>query len=73
MDKRKACHILADHNEKIYEIEKSLEDIESRLIWDDESRREWYLERKSKLISELEKCKHEHDTFISKYSDIIYS
>ena len=65
--------MLADLNEKIYEIEKSLEDIESRLIWDDESRREWYLERKAKLIADLENCKQEHYAFISKYSDIIYS
>ena len=73
MDKREACHKLADINEKISEIEDILSDVESRLRWDDESKREWYLKRKSDLTAELERYKREHDEFISEYSDIIYS
>ncbi len=73
MDKREACHRLADINEKISELEDMLANVESRLLWDDESRREWYLERKAKLTVELEKYKQEHHRFISEYSDIIYS
>lgn len=73
MNKKEACHILAEINEQIYEIENSLSDIESRIRWDDESRRDWYLERKAELIIELKKHKQEHDEFIRKYSDIIYS
>ena len=73
MNKKEACHILAEINEQIYEIENSLSDIESRIRWDDESRRDWYLERKAELIIELKKHKREHDEFIRKYSDMIYS
>lgn len=73
MTKKDACHKLADINERIYELENSLSDIESRLVWDDESKRDWYLERKAERSSELEKAKQEHDAFISEYADIIYS
>ncbi|MBQ4561298.1 MAG: hypothetical protein IJA55_03075 [Clostridia bacterium] len=73
MTKKEACHRLADINEKISELEDLLLDVESRLRWDDESRREWYLERKSELLAELERYKQEHDSFISEYGDIIYS
>ena len=73
MTKRDACHKLADINERIYELENSLSDIESRLRWDDESKKDWYLERKAELSAELEKVKQEHDAFISEYADIIYS
>lgn len=73
MDKREACHKLADINEKIYDLENSLADIKSRLIWDDESKRDWYLERKEKCISELDEANQEHDKFIREYSDILYS
>ncbi len=73
MTKKEACHKLADINERIYELENSLSDIESRLLWDDESKREWYLERKAERSAELEKAKQEHDAFISEYADIIYS
>ena len=46
MTKKEACHKLAYINERIYDLENSLSDIESRLRWDDESRKDWYLERK---------------------------
>jgi len=73
MTKKDACHELAYINERIYELEKSISDIESRLIWDDESKRDWYLERKAECCAELEKVKQEHDAFIRDYGDIIYS
>lgn len=73
MTKKDVCHKLADINERIYELENSLSDIESRLIWDDESKRDWYLERKAERSAELEKAKQEHDAFIDEYADIIYS
>ena len=73
MTKRDACHKLADINERIYELENSLSDIESRLRWDDESKKDWYMERKTERSAELEKVKQERDAFISEYADIIYS
>lgn len=73
MDKKEACHRLAEINEEIYECEKSLADIASRLCWEDEDRKEWYEERKEEMLIKLAKCKEEHDTFISEYHDIIYS
>lgn len=73
MDKREACHRLADINEQIYDLEKSLEDIESRLIWDDASRRDWYLERKEKVTDELERVNEKHDEFMAEYGDILGS
>lgn len=73
MDKQEACYRLADINEEIYELENSLADIESRLHWDDENRREWYLERKEEVENKLARCREKHDAFISEYSDIIYS
>ena len=73
MDKTEACHRLADINEEIYELQIRIEDIESRLKWDDESRKEWYLERKEELCVRLEECEAKHDVFINEYSDILYS
>lgn len=73
MDKREACHRLAEINEEIYDLENSLANIESRLGWDNEHNREWYLARKEDVLQKLENAKEEHDTFISEYSDIIYS
>ena len=73
MTKREACHRLAEINEKISELEDSLRDIESRLLWDDESKRDWYMPRKEKVLNDLNRYKKEHDEFIERYSDIIYS
>lgn len=73
MDRKEACHRLADINESIYEAENSLESIESRLRWDDESRREWYLEKREKVKEDLERYKQEREAFINEYRDIIYS
>ena len=41
MTKKEACHKLAYINERIYDLKNSLSDIESRLRWDDESRKDW--------------------------------
>lgn len=73
MNKREACHRLADINERIYELEELLADVESRLRWDDDCRKEWYRQRRSELISDLERCRRDHDEFIQQYSDVIYS
>ena len=73
MTKQEACNKLADINGRIYELENSLSDIESRLCWDDESKRDWYLERKNERSEELEIAKQEHDTFLGEYYDIIHS
>lgn len=64
---------MADINEKISELEERLADIESRLRWDDESRRDWYLERKAEVTVDLERYRQEHDIFINEYGEIIYS
>ena len=73
MDKRTACHKLADLNEAVYDLENSLENIESRLCWDDESRREWYLERKEEVTARLEEARAEAQAFLREYYDIIHS
>lgn len=48
-------------------------DIESRLKWDDENRRDWYLERKAEVTVDLKRYRQEHDIFINEYGEIIYS
>jgi len=73
MTKKEACHKLADINEKIYELEELLANIDSRLRWDDDKNRDWYMGQRAKLIVELEKNKQEHIAFINKYRCIIYS
>ncbi len=73
MDKREACHRLAEINEEIYDLENSLASIESKLSWDDERKREWYLARKEEVMAKLEKAKEEHDAFYNEYYDIIHS
>ncbi len=55
------------------ELEDRLVDIESRLKWDDESRRDWYLERKAEVTVDLKRYRQEHDIFINEYGEIIYS
>ena len=72
MDKKEACHKLAEINEHIYDLENSLEDIRSRLLWDDDNR-DWLLERQEERLRELEKAKEEHNSFYEEYSDIIHS
>ena len=73
MDKREACHHLADINERIYEIESSLSKIEINLYTCKESEKDWYLEKRDELREELESKKQEHDDFFSEYGDVIHS
>ena len=73
MTKQEACYKLADINEKLSELEDLLHDVESRLRWDDESKKDWYLERKAELLTDIERYTQEHDKLISEYGDIIYS
>ena len=73
MDKREACHRLAEINEQVDEIGDDLRNVEFRLYTCKENEREWYLEKKEELEEKLERCKQEHDDFISEYGDIIYS
>ena len=73
MDKKKACHMLADYNERINEIWDSIRSIELKLYTCKENEREWYLNNKEKLKRELEKEEQEREKFISEYGDIIHS
>lgn len=73
MDKKTACYKLADINEEIYELENRLEDINSRLRWDNEDRKDWYLERREVIMDQLERKRKEHDVFFNRYYDIIHS
>lgn len=73
MDKREACHRLAEINEQINDIGDNLRNVELRLYSCKEEEREWYLEKKAELEEKLERYQQEHDEFISEYSDIIYS
>ena len=72
MDKREACHRLADMNEAISELEDQLRSIEKNLRWHDENY-DWYLSRKADVSARLSEYKEEHDEFIRLYSNIIYS
>lgn len=73
MTKFEACHELADMNERIYDIGNSLSKIGIALLCCNEENKQWYLERKSELESELNDLKVKHDDFFSKYYDIIHS
>ena len=74
MDKKQACHRLADFNEALYDAENDLENVR-RKLWmeDDPSRKQWFedaVERLQQRIAEIEREKQE---FLSEYSDVIYS
>ena len=73
MTKAEFCHRVADFNEAIYGTENAIADIESRLRWDDESRREWYLERLEEKKSELDDLKSRLAAFTSEYGDVFYT
>ena len=73
MDKKEACHTLAEISEEIYDLEKSLSNIEIRLFSDGDKHRDWYLEKKEEVIEKLERLRAEHDEFYSQYYDIINS
>ena len=73
MDKREACHKLADINESIYDLENRLQDLKSRSKWDDNYKTDRCQRRIEELENELQVLQREHDEFINKYSEIIYS
>ena len=74
MDKKQACHRLADFNEALYDAENDLVNVRSKLLMeDDPSRKQWFedaVERLQQRIAEIEREKQE---FLSEYSDVIYS
>lgn len=73
MTKAEFSHRIADFNEAIYDTENAIADIESRLRWDDESRKEWYLERLEKRKAELEDLKTRLEAFTSEYGDAFWN
>jgi len=73
MDKKEACHKLAEINEVIYDLEIDLERIESKIRLDDGDNLERLLSCKEDVLSRLEKAKEEHDDFYNTYSNIILS
>ena len=74
MDKKQACHRLADFNEALYDAENDLVNVRCKLLMeDDPSRKQWFedaVERLQQRIAEIEREKQE---FLSEYSDVIYS
>ena len=73
MDKREACHKLADINESMYDLENMIQDLKSRASWDDDYKTEGCRRRIEDLENQLQVLQREHDDFINQYSDIIYS
>lgn len=73
MTKAEFCHRVADFDEAIYDTENSIADIESRLRWDDESRREWYLEKLAKEKATLEDLKNRLVAFCNEYGDVFHA
>ena len=70
MTKKDFCHRNADYNEAIYDLNKENAEIESRLRWDDGSRREWYLERLAPKKEELERLKREQIDFCRENEEV---
>ena len=73
MDKREACHKLADINESMYDLENILHDLKSRSKWDDDYNTEGCRQRIEDLENQLKVLQREHDDFINEYGEIIYS
>ena len=73
MTKAEFCRRVADFNAAIYDTEKEIADIESRLFWDDDSKRDWYLEKIEKAKAELEDLKQRLDAFTSEFGDVFYT
>ena len=63
MTKTEYCHRIAELNEAIYDTENEIASIESKLRWDDEGRREWYLKKLAESKSELENLKKRLEAF----------
>lgn len=72
MTKTEYCHRVADFNEAIYDTENSISSIESKLRWDDESKREWYLARLEEEKASLADLKSRLDAFTSEYHDVFF-
>lgn len=73
MDKREACHRLADINECIYDAQKDLERVRLNLVLASSDERERLLEAEEELEERIDEYKREHDNFINEYYDILYS
>lgn len=73
MTKAEFCHRMADFNEAIYDTENTIADLESRLRWDDESRREWYREKLAEEKAILEDLQNRLAAFTSEYGDAFYA
>lgn len=69
MTKTEYCHRVADFDEAIWETENEIASIKSKLLWDDESRKEWYLEKLAICKSELEDIRRRRDAFTSENHD----
>ena len=74
MDKKQACHRLADYNEALYDAENDLENVR-RKLWmeDDPSRKQWFEDAVEKLQQRIAEIEREKQEFLSEYSDVIYS
>ena len=72
MTKTEYCHRVAYFNEAIYDTENSISSIESKLRWDDESKREWYLARLEEEKASLADLKSRLDAFTSEYHDVFF-
>jgi DnaJ-domain-containing protein 1 len=67
MTKTDYCHRVADFNEAINDTENSIASIESKLRWDDESKRDWYLARLVEEKATLEDLKRRLDAFTNEH------
>ena len=72
MTKVEYCHRVADFNEAIYDTENSIADLESRLRWDDESRREWYLEKLAEEKATLKDLNDRLIAFCNEYGHVFF-
>ena len=73
MTKAECCHRVADFDAAIYDTEQAIADLESRLRWDDESRREWYQDKLDKERAELEDYKRRLAEFCREYGDVFHA
>ncbi len=73
MTKAEFSRQIADFNEAIYDTENAIADIESRLRWDDESRKEWYMERLEKEKAELKDLQTRLEMFTNEYGAVFWN
>lgn len=74
MDKREACHRLADFNEALYDAENDLENVNFKImVEDDPDRKQWFEDARERLLQRIAEIESEKQAFLSEYSDIIYS